>query len=274
MRQIRSRRLIGAGALVPLLSVILVSSAPASPTVQPFKVTSSIDGRKVLPLRIRWLAYPKAPRTQISKVDFLIDGKLRCSERHAPYNYGSDDFRGHLGYLVTTWLSPGRHRFTVRAILKDGQKASHTVVARVLSAPEPPAALAGRWQRTVTREEVARVDPRSVGDLPTGRWELVFDRIGAWELANGSGIVEHVNVQGDTIRIDAALWMTPYVNGHGKLKRYGYRDIGAGWREDGPPGRYRWSVSGKQLTLTAIRETSGPFLARRAVWEGVWTRAR
>jgi hypothetical protein len=262
--------------LIALVGVIVTpSSAPASLTVQPVKVTSSIDGKKVLPLRIRWLAYPRVPMAQISEVDFLIDGKLRCIEHSPPYNYGSDDFHGHLGYLVTTWLSPGRHRFTVRAVLTNGRKASHTVIARVLPAPEPPPALAGRWQRTVTDEEVSKVDPRSVGDLPTGKWELVFDRIGAWNLdPAGSGVVEHVNVRGDTIGIDAAVWMTAVVNGHGKppLNRYGYKDIGAGWREDGPPGSYTWSVSGKQLTLTAIRETSGPFLARRAVWEGIWTR--
>jgi hypothetical protein len=62
--------------------------------------------------------------------------------------------------------------------------------------------------------------------------------------------------------------------GHGDLNRYGARDIGPGWREDGPPGSYRWSVSGDELTLTAIKETTGKYLARRAVWEGTWTRVR
>jgi hypothetical protein len=250
--------------LVALVGVSVASSAPASPTAQPFKVTSSIDGKKVLPLRIRWLAYPKVPTAQISNVDFLIDGKLRCIERYSPYNYGSDDFHGHLGYLVTTWLSPGRHRFTARAVLTNGRKASHTVVARVLPAPEPPASLARRWQRRVAAKDI----PDNA--VPFGRWELIFDRVGAWNLDPvGTGIVQHVNVRGDTIRIDAAVWMTPYINGHGKLNRYGHRDIGAGFREDGPPGSYRWSISGDRLTLSAVNERWRP---RRAVWAGVWTR--
>jgi hypothetical protein len=118
--------------LIALVGVIVMpSSAPASPTVQPFKVTSSIDGKKVLPLRTRWLAYPKTPMAKtISKVEFLIDGRLRCVERFAPYNYGSDDLHGHIGYLVTTWLSPGLHRFTAKAVLTNGRHASNTVVAR------------------------------------------------------------------------------------------------------------------------------------------------
>lgn len=203
---------------------------------------------------------------RISRVDFLIDGKLRCVERFAPYNYGSDDLHGHLGYLVTTWLSPGLHRFTARAVLTNGQKASHTVVARALPAPRPPPALAGRWQRTVADKDIPDHAVRPE------KWELVFDRVGAWNLDPvGTGIVQHVNFRGDTIRIDGAVWMTSYVNGHGKLDRYGHTDIGAGFREDVPPGRYRWSISGDRLTLAAVNE---PWRPRRAVWHGIWTRVR
>ena len=46
----------------------------------PFAVTSSLDGKTVLPLRTRWLAYPKLPAAKIQEVDFLIDGKLRWIE--------------------------------------------------------------------------------------------------------------------------------------------------------------------------------------------------
>jgi len=235
------------------------STASGAAAASPLKVSSTLDGKSLLPLKFRWLARASVPASRISEVDFLIDGTLRGVERAAPYNYGSDDFNGHLGWLITSWLSPGRHRFTVRAILKDGRKASRTVVARVLPAPEPPAELAGRWRRTVTTTE----------DVPSGVWEQVFDRVGVWDLAMGSGIVQHATFQGDTIAIDGTVWMTPYVNGHGTLDRFGYKDIGAGFREDGPPGSYRWSVAGDELTLTAVTETSAP---RRAIWEGVWTR--
>jgi hypothetical protein len=120
----------------------------------------------------------------------------------------------------------------------------------------------------VTEENIAKFG----GDVPAGKWELVFDRIGVWDLDPiGSGIVEHANIAGDTISIDTALWMTPTVDGRGKppINRYGHKDFGAGFREDGPPASYSWSITGDELTLTAIKEPSG---SRRAIWEGIWTR--
>jgi hypothetical protein len=70
---------------------------------------STLDNKNVLSHRIRWIAYPK-PLREVGKVDFLIDGKVRWIERNTPYVYGDDS-----NWLVTSWLSPGRHRFTVRA---------------------------------------------------------------------------------------------------------------------------------------------------------------
>ena len=61
---------------------------------------------------------------QIKEVDFLIDGKLRWIERYSPYNYGSDDPHGHLGFLITTWLTPGLHRFTARVVPYTGRAAA------------------------------------------------------------------------------------------------------------------------------------------------------
>src|SRR5262249_1753512 len=128
-----------------LLALAIGAGAGAARTTQPFSVTSSLDGKNLLPLRTRWLAYPKLPASKIKEVDFLIDGKLRWIEGRAPYNYGSDDFHGHLGYLITTWLPPGRHTFTARAIASDGRTAFDTATARVLPAPKPPTDLAGTW---------------------------------------------------------------------------------------------------------------------------------
>jgi hypothetical protein len=129
-------------AFTGLAAVIAVSSALASGESKPIRVATSLDGKKVLPLRTRWLAYPKIAAA-LSEVDFLIDGKLRWVEHVSPYNYGSDDLHGHLGYLFTSWLAPGTHRFTARVKTNSGRTGSDTVVARVLPAPEPPADLAG-----------------------------------------------------------------------------------------------------------------------------------
>jgi hypothetical protein len=127
-------------------------------------------------------------------------------------------------------------------------------------APEPPAGLAGRWRRTV----IGRL-------VPSGTWDMVFDRVGVWDLDPvGSGIVEHAVIGPDTIRIDAGVWETPVVNGHTALRRYGHTDFGGFYcREDGPVGTYRWTVSGDQLTLTPVHEPCG---LRQEVRAGTWAR--
>ena len=63
-------------ALLSLAGVIAVTSAPAGNSPA-FKVSSTLDDKRVLPARMRWIAYPKLPATKVSKVEFLIDGKLR-----------------------------------------------------------------------------------------------------------------------------------------------------------------------------------------------------
>jgi hypothetical protein len=236
--------------------------------IAPPRITTTLDGHQAVPLRFRWLAHPSVPEDQVSQVDFLIDGRLLGVEHEAPYNYGSDDLHGHLGWLVTSWLRPGPHRFTARARLNDGRTASDTVIARVDRAPTPPASLAGaRWRRKVTKRAIAQTG----GDIPAGAWQLIVDRAGVWELdPHGSGVVEHLHFRRHRVVVDAALWMTSYVDGHGQLNRYGHTDIGAGFREDGPPAIYRWSATAKTLTLTAIKD---PTDSRRALWEGVWARA-
>jgi hypothetical protein len=258
--------------VVALAAAIAVSSALGSGT-KPIAVTSSIDGKKVLPQRSRWLAHPRVSAAQISEVDFLIDGKLRWIEHHAPYNYGSDDLHGHLGYLFTSWLTPGKHRFTARAITTSGRTGSDTAVARVLPAPQPPAALAGLWVRTVTEQDLQKSDPKFGGGPPAGVWKLVFDRVGAWHLdPMGSGLVNGIEVAGNVIHVYAPIQMAPFADGQGGISRFGHHGIGGtDCREDGPFGSYTWSVSGNQLTLAATKELCGQ---RRAIWEGTWTRSR
>ncbi len=252
-----------------LACVVAASSAVASGGAKPFELKSSIDGKRVLPHRLRWIAYPKVPAQKIARVEFLIDGKVRWIEHSAPYNYGSGDST-HLGYLITTWLKPGRHTFTVRAVATTGRKARDAVVARVLPAREPPASLAGRWTRTVTARDLKKGDKDGP---PAGRWQLVFDRVGAWHLDPlGSGVVNQYGVAANAINVYAPIQMAPFRDGKGGVTRFGHRAIGGtDCREDGPFGSYSWSVSRDELTLTAKKERCGN---RRAIWEGVWTRAR
>jgi hypothetical protein len=110
-----------------------------------FAVTSTLDGRKVVPHRIRWLAFPKLNGGEVESVAFQIDGgESRWVEKDPPYTFENGE---HEGYLVTSWLTPGEHRFTVRAVASDGRQSTDTVVARVRRAPEPHARLGGIWRR-------------------------------------------------------------------------------------------------------------------------------
>jgi hypothetical protein len=96
----------------------------------------------------------------VSEVDFLIDDQSAAVEHQAPYSYGGD-----ASWLVTSYLTPGAHTFTTRAIAVDGRTATESVPAAVKAAPEPPSALAGRWSRSVG------------GDDP-GVWHVTINAIG------------------------------------------------------------------------------------------------
>jgi hypothetical protein len=255
-------------APVLVAAAVAATSALAAPGSKQLKVSSTLDHKTVLPLRTHWLAYPNRPASKIFEVDYLIDGKVRWIEHFAPYNYGSDDFHGHRGYLITTWLAPGRHTFTARAKAKDGQTATDTVIARVIPAPAPPAALAGKWTRTVTAADLTKAGKEPP---PGGQWTLIFDRVGAWHLDPlGSGLVNQYDAAGQAINVYAPIQMAPFGTAGGGVSRFGHHGIGGtDCNYDGPFGSYSWSVSGDQLTLKATKEPCGN---RRAIWEGTWTR--
>jgi hypothetical protein len=265
------------GALAVIVIAVALSATAAFGGGQPLAVTSSIDGKTVLPQQSRWLAHPNVAPANVAEVDFSIDGKLRWVEHSAPYTYGGDDNNGHLGYLFTSWLTPGRHAFVARVKTTDGKTATDSVTARTLPAPAPPSALAGTWTRALTKQDAAKADPKYGKDNvpPTGKWHLVIDRVGIWELDPvGSGIVQAYSVTGNVLNAYAPIEMVPkQANGDpGSIHRFGHRiDAGGGidCDESGPFGKYRWSMSGGQLTLTAMHEPCGQ---RRAVYEGTWTR--
>jgi hypothetical protein len=238
-----------------------------------FSVASSLDGKAVLPVRIRWIAQPGIPVSQVADVDFLIDGNLHWVEHNAPYVYGGDDNGRNESFLFTTWLTPGEHRFTVSVTDTNGTEAADTVTARVLAAQQPPAALVGTWTRVVTVQDAQDAAPQYGGAPPVGRWELVFDRVGAWELdPTGGGLVNGYDAERGVIHVYAPIQMTPGTNGGGGISRFGHRINTSGGTDctlAGPFGTYRWAVTGTTLALTAIREGCPD---RGAVWVGTWTR--
>lgn len=242
-------------AVMSLACVIAVSSALAGRAAERFEVTSTLDGKRVLPHRILWLAYPKLPGSKIARVEFLIDGKVRWVERIKPYTYGGHDDPDN--YLVTSWLAPGRHRFMVRAVANDGRKATDTVVARVLPSPSPPAELADTgWERNVTQPEA--------GDAPAGTWKILIDKVG-WSIRDpvGTGnLIDVAYLSPGLLEARGGIWTRPKNPQQGN-----------GWCEQtNEPVRYRWSVDSDTLTLSL----SGPTRCdgQSGVWGGSWTRVR
>jgi hypothetical protein len=261
-------------AATGLLVVAFVGAAPG----KPFKVTSTLDGKTVLPHHLRWLGYSKLPAAQIKKVDFLIDGKVRWTETGAPYVYSDDDGRGgHKGYLVTSWLTSGRHRFSVRAVTTDGRTATDTVVARVLPATPVPAALAGTWKRTLA--EPVPPDPGALSQNPgpAGTYTITFDR--RWIEDRYPG--RYKPITSDTQPCDGCILRNDYVPGPTTFHVWGSATTGpitpanpvGGWwcNPDGPRATYSWSVSGDTLALAPAGGVDACH-ARGTVWTGEWKR--
>ena len=231
-------------ALVVVATVVGVTSAAAAAHQQRLGITSSLDGKKVLPLRIHWIARPK-PARSVAKVEYLIDGQLGWVERNPPFYYGSDG-----NWLVTTWLKPGLHRFTVRATATSGRRTTRTTKARILPAPKPPAELAGTWSRTVTE-----------GDA--GTWHVTINRVGwLFDDPHGGGQNQDVSYPAaGKVLIRASIEKPVF----GRYSRGGAFCN----HEPDPPGLYTYSASGDGLTLKPVRRD-----CREGLLKGTWTRTR
>jgi hypothetical protein len=255
------------GVILAAVAALAAMGASVAGDAAAIRITSSLNGRSSVPCRVTWTATPRGG--SVSAIDFLIDGRLIWTERSAPYVFGGDDNGANRGYLITTWLTPGSHRFTARATTANGKTLSDTVTAKVGEPPLPPAPLRGFWTRIVTAKDLQKGDANGP---PAGRWTLVFDRVGAWHLdPMGSGLANEYAVRGDVIHVYAPIQMGPFSNnGSGGVSKYGHHNIGGtDCTAAGPFGSYHWSVSGGKLVLKALREGCGN---RRAIWEGAWTK--
>ena len=257
------------GRLIAFIPIALVAATPlalGSAKTPTFSVGSSLDGKQVLPIRSHWLGYTDLPSAQVDRVEFVIDGTVRWIEQGAPYLYAADHDGKDLGWLVTTWLSPGRHRFVVRVVDKTGQSAQRAVTARVVAPPTPPRLLAeGTWQRVDRPSEL-----------------LWFDRVGVTHAgADGTGVIHEYEIRGSAMSVYGVVVAGVQEIDHGRctgngckrVKRLGrtFEIAGNDCSYAGPFGRYRWSLIGDRLTLKIIREGCrgrGGFLAH------TWRRVR
>jgi hypothetical protein len=235
-RDARRRRVIIAAAAAAVVlagaTTVVVYRAGTSqpePSKKPrLEVTSTLDGLGALPHRILWRPFPK-PRAGIRRLDYFIDGKKDWVEHFVPYNYGPTNGPIH-GYLVTSFLQPGTHTFTVKVFGPQGRTATDSVTATVSQAPAPPAELQGTWKGAHGYSTLV-VSPAG--------WHMSVAKGGPWVdvVYPASGIAE---VQG---------WMAV-----GKFKPV---DPGTppGFlcdRKLGGPARYRWTVTGQHLRLRLV----------------------
>jgi len=238
-------------ALTGAVAVAATGNAIASRTAS-FRVSSTLSHKHVLPHRIHWLGKPSLPKSKIREVDFLIDGSRSWVEHHAPYSYGYDG-----NYLVTTWMKPGLHTFTVVAVATDGGRAMISNQARTSAPKAPRAALAGSWRRRISAAEAG-------ASGQSGMWTLRVSGLG-WRFL-------------DPTRRRGALIDVAYLSSNVVEARGGIATRDHDPRENNPwcdepfqPVRYHWHIGGNRLVLTL----AGPKRCdgQSRVWAGVWTRS-
>ena len=267
------RALAGLAAILTTTALGVAACSPGQPgaigqgggqrkAATAFTVTSTLDGRSALPHRIHWQAFPR-PSASVTEVDFLIDGKQFWVEHVTPYFYGEDG-----NYLVTSFLAPGPHAFTVRAIEADGHVATDTVTASVPVAPRPPVALAGTWKGFAKQANPSSCSPGPCP--PGGYWRLVISPVGwqVYDTSGGGGLYDVVYLPRGLAEIRTGM-----ATGHPKTD-------GNAWCNNAPgsPVRIRWTVSGNLLSFTPVGSQAAScgfttFLQRRqGRRDGSWSK--
>jgi hypothetical protein len=251
-------------------AALLVPALAEAKTKRP-TVTSTLDGKTVLPHRVRWIAFPHLNGQDVKEIAFLIDGKVRWLPDELPWTYS-----GTGGFLVTSFLTPGLHRFTVRVKSSDGRIAIDTVRARVIPTPEPPAPLAGKWQRNVPNPVPPDAGATGDSSVPAGVWTLIFERRFAETIAPGTfDPVESQNTGfGYILDSDYTPKATSFhIAGAVSIQALHDEDQRGGWwcNPGGPEADYTWSVSGTALTLAPVGGTDA-CNQRGGILTGTWTR--
>jgi hypothetical protein len=241
------------GALAALTAAVAVAgtgSAVASQNAS-FAVSSTLSNTHVLPHRIHWLGKPSLPPSKIRQVAFLIDGRRAWVEHHAPYSYAYDG-----NYLVTSWMRPGLHTFTVVAVATNGRRATISSQARTSAPKPPPTPLAGSWHR--------RISVAGAGAAwRAGIWTLAVNSVG-WRFLDPT--------RGRGALVDVAYLSPETIEARGGIatRDHDPRENNPWCDEPFQPVRYRWHVTGDRLSLALAgpRRCDG----QSRLWAGDWTR--
>ncbi|MFC4637710.1 hypothetical protein [Deinococcus hohokamensis] len=247
----------------------VATTPPASSTnTLTVRTTLATLANKTLPLRFSWVATPSLETYDLRTVQFYIDDKLVSTPQNAPYT-----FNGPGNFLVTTWLAPGRHTFTTKVTALDGRTATETITATVAAAPQPPAEIAGAWERVITAEqfEAAGLDTGNdpvLSSLLGKPWRIIIDPAGLWIIdPEPGGSLSHINLQGNTLTMLGPVRTGP----NGSVRAYGaplYGDNMCG-PVNRDPGTYTWAATGTELTVTAVKPACA---SEQVILSGIWTR--
>ena len=240
------RAVVALAAAVAAVTGSAVGSGSGS-----FTVTSTLSGASVLPHRVHWLGTPSLAPSRISEVQFLIDGRRSWVEHHAPYTYGYDG-----NYLVTSWMKPGLHTFTVVAVATDGRRAITSSNAQTSVPEHSPAELAGTWQRDVSAAEAGGVGA-------PGTWTLRVGPVG-WRMLDAA------RRRGALVDVAYLASMTVEVRGGIAIRDHDPRENNPWCDEPFQPVRYRWRVGADRLTLRLAGSRRCDGQAR--VFAGQWRR--
>jgi hypothetical protein len=257
------RRRAGLVALLALTGCSAEEGASSRTPSAPVTVVSSIAEGDDLAGPVTWTAtVTLAGVVQVRRVEFVVDDKVRWTQKSAPPYLFSGD-----GQLEPWVLGPGDHELEVRVVPNPGSPVEAVSHVTVPESPTGSAALAGTYSRQVTlgdREAVADYRTERLGASgavpPPGRYGLELTPEGRLTFVFPDGFhAEHTYTStGDRLRLyGPAFWLSP---------------------PEPPPfefckremaGDYSWEVRGKELIVLALDRVCSD---RDVVLLGTWTR--
>jgi hypothetical protein len=225
------------------LALALVGCGHGSrPPTASLHVVSSVSDRATLAGALQWTAVAAGvqPEDPVARVDFLLDGRRRWSDRQPPFVFNDDDNALH------PWLlASGTHRLAVRLVTTHGRTVGTASEVTVAPAPPVPRGLAGRWRRRAA----------------TGTWHARFARNGVVFFAGPHGMhgaEAFTALHAGLIALAGpVLWLGP--EPHRRRLCHVER-----------PAPYGWHVHAAALTLTTRHDRRCP--GRAALFAGTWTR--
>ena len=219
-------------------------------TARPISLSSSLADGSTLTEPVSWSV--EAGDSVVDRVDFLIDGKVRWIEMHAPYVFNDD------GSVLAPWLlSPGKHVFTARATAI-GSSAETTATVQIGTAPTAPEGLAATFVRTVTQKDIDRTanNPGREPELAVlGVWTAHFAQ-GLLSIDDplGGGVAEAISATAGQLTMwGPPNWLLP-------------KERQGGFCDHEPPGTFHWSRTGDRLIITG----GGNCADRDALFVGSW----